>query len=121
MEARLKKLERFNRVLLAGLALALLPWVVAAAKDIPDLIEGKSGKFQAVGATSFDLTDDAGNKAGGLTGKKDASNLTIKDSNGQIRIILGFWKGHPSLVFADKNGNVVATYAEKDGLFESVE
>ncbi len=121
MEARLKKLERFNRVLLAGLALALLPWVVAAAKDIPDLIEGKSGKFQAVGATFFDLTDDAGNKAGGLTGKKDASNLTIKDSNGQIRIILGFWKGHPSLVFADKNGNVVATYAEKDGLFESVE
>ena len=121
MEARLKKLERLNKVLFAGLALALLPWVVAAAKNIPDLIEGKSGKFQAVEATTFDLTDDAGNKVGGLVGKKDASNLTIKDSSGQIRIVLGFWKGHPSLLFADKKGNVVATYAEKDGMFESIE
>jgi hypothetical protein len=28
---------------------------------------------------------------------------------------------HPSLLFADKNGKIVATYAEKDGMFESVE
>jgi hypothetical protein len=84
------------------------------------LIEGKSGKFQAVGATTFDLTDEAGNKVGGLIGKKDGSNLTIKDSNGQIRILLGFWKGHPSLLFAGKNGNIVAIYAEKDGSFEIV-
>jgi hypothetical protein len=121
MEARLRRLERLNRILFVGLALALLPWVVAAAKTIPDLIEGKSGKFQAVGATTFDLLDDGGNKVGGLIGKKDGSSLTIKDSSGQIRIVLGFWKGHPSLLFADKNGNIVATYAEKDGMFESVE
>ena len=91
METRLKKLERLNKVLFAGLALALLPWVVAAAKTIPDLIEGKSGKFQAVGATTFDLLDDGGNKVGGLVGKKDGSSLTIKDSSGQPRI------GHSAL------------------------
>ncbi len=121
METRLKKLERLNKILFAGLALALLPWIIAAAKNIPELIEGTNGKFQSVAATTFDLLDDQGNKAGGLTGKKDASNLTIKDSNGKTRILLGFWKGHPSLLFADKEGNIVATYAEKNGLFESVE
>lgn len=107
MENRLKKLERLNRVLFAGLALALLPWVVAAAKTIPELIEGTNGKFQAV-------------EIGTPSGKKDASALIIKDSNGTTRIHLGFFKGHPSLVFGDKNGNVVATYAEKDGMFETV-
>ncbi len=105
-----------NRVLFAGLALALLPWIIAAAKTIPDLIEGKSGKFQTV-----TMVDENGNSVGGLVGKKDDSALTIKDSSGQSRIVLGFWKGHPSLLFADKTGSVVATYAEKDGLFESVE
>jgi len=115
MEAKLKKLERLNKVLFAGLALALLPWIVAAAKTIPDLIEGKSGKFQQVM-----LTDEDGNGVGGLVGKKDDSALTIKDSSGQPRIVLGFWKGHPSLLFADKKGNIVATYAEKDGMFETV-
>ena len=116
MEARLKKLERLNKVLFAGLALALLPWIIAAAKTIPDLIEGKSAKFQTV-----TMVDENGNSVGGLVGKKDDSALTIKDSSGQPRIVLGFWKGHPSLLFADKKGNIVATYAEKDGLFESVE
>jgi len=115
METRLKKLERLNNILFAGLALALLPWVVAAAKNIPDLIEGKSGKFQQVM-----LVDDAGNSVGGLVGKKEGSNLTIKDSTGQIRLLLGFWKRHPSLLFADKKGNIVATYAEKNGSFETV-
>ena len=45
MESRLKKLERLNKILFAGLALALLPWIVAAGKAIPDLIEGTNGKF----------------------------------------------------------------------------
>ena len=108
METRLRKLERWNRVLFAGLALALFPWVVAAAKTIPGLVEGTSGKFQA-----FEI--------GTPSGKKDAAALMIKDSNGTTRIHLGFFRGHPSLVFADKSGNVVATYAEKDGMFESVE
>ena len=108
METRLKKLERWNKVLFAGLILALLPWVVAAAKTIPELIEGTSGKFQSV-------------EIGSPSGKKDTSALMIKDSNGTTRIHLGFFRGHPSLVFADKSGNVVATYAEKDGMFESVE
>ena len=105
MEARVKRLERLNKILFAGLALALLPWVVGAAEKIPELIEGANGKFQQVT----------------LMGKKDGSNLVIKDDSGQIRIVLGFWKGHPSLVFAAKDGTVVATYAEKDGMFESVE
>jgi hypothetical protein len=104
METRLKKLERWNRILFAGLALALLPWVVGAATKIPELIEGTNGSFQQVV----------------LMGKKDGSNLVVKDSTGQIRMLLGFWKGHPSLLFADKDGNVVATYAEKDGMFETV-
>ncbi len=119
MEARLKRLERLNRILFVGLALALVPWVVGAATNVADLLEAKSGKFQAVGATSFDLTDDAGNKVGGLVGKKDASNLIIRDSNGKIRIFLGIMKGHPSLLFGDKQGQVVASYAEKDGMFET--
>ncbi len=121
MDARLRKLERLNKVLFAGLALALLPWVAAAAKNIPDLIEGKSGKFQSVEATTFDLLDDGGNKVGGLVGKKDSSAFTIKDSSGKTRILLGFFKGHPSLLFADKDGDVVASYAEKDGAFETTE
>jgi len=121
METRMKKLERLNRVLFAGLALALLPWVVAAGKTIPDLIEGTSGKFQAVGASTFELTDAAGNKVGGLFGRKDASNLTIKDSNGKVRIFVGILKGNPTLLFADKDGNQVAKYAETNGSFETVE
>ena len=121
MEARLKKLERLNRVLFTGLALALLPWVVGAAIKIPELIEGTNGKFQAVGAASFNLLDDQGNKVGGLQGKKDASSLTIKDSNGKTRIFVGILKGNPSLLFADKAGNIVASYAEKDGIFETEE
>jgi hypothetical protein len=119
METRLKKLERLNRVLFAGLALALLPWVVGAAKTIPELIEGTNGKFQSVGAATFDLLDDTGNKAGGLMGKKDASNLAIKDSNGKTRLFVGLSKGSPTIVFADRNGNMVASYAEKNGMFET--
>ncbi len=121
MEKRLMRLERLNRVLFVGLALALLPWTVGAAQKIPKLIEGTNGKFQSVGAATFDLLDDAGNKAGGLVGKKDASNLAIKDSTGTTRIFVGLLKGSPTIFFADKGGNVVATYAEKDGMFETVE
>jgi len=120
METRLKKLERWNKVLLAGLALALLPWVVGAAAKIPDLIEGTSGRFQTVGATTFDLLDEQGNKVGGFMGRKAGSNLTIKDSNGKIRIFVGLLKGNPTLLFADKDGDAVATYAEKNGSFETV-
>jgi hypothetical protein len=119
METRLKKLERLNRVLFAGLALALLPWLVAAAKAIPELIEGTNGKFQTVDATTFELLDNAGNKVGGLFGRKDASNLTIKDSNGKVRIFVGILKGNPTLLFADKQGRQVARYAETDGSFET--
>ena len=46
MEARVKKLERLNKILFAGLALALLPWIVGAAAKIPDLIQGKSMEAQ---------------------------------------------------------------------------
>ena len=118
METRLKKLERLNKILFAGLALALLPWVIAAGKTIPDLIEGTNGKFQTVDATTVELLDEAGNKVGGLFGRKAGSNLTIKDSNGKVRIFVGILKGNPTLLFADKDGRQVASYAEKDGSFE---
>jgi hypothetical protein len=117
METRVRRLERLNRILFAGLALALLPWVVAAAKKIPELVEGTNGKFEKVEATRFGLIDDAGNKVGGLVGRKDASNLTIKDSNGNTRIYIGMAEGNPSLLFANKEGNVVASYVEKNGSF----
>jgi hypothetical protein len=117
MEARLKKLERVNRVLIAGLALALLPWVVAAAGKIPELVEGTKGRFGTMEAQQVLLVDDAGNKLGALAGKKDASNLTIRDSNGKPRIIIGMYKGHPTLFFADKNGDMVRSFAEKNGTF----
>jgi hypothetical protein len=120
MEARIRKLERLNRILFAGLALALLPWLAAAAAKIPDVIQGTSGRFQTVSATHVMLVDAAGNKAGGLTAMKDNSNLTIKDSNGKNRIFLGMLKGNPSLLFADKDGRVVASYTERDGSFETV-
>jgi len=121
METRLKKLERMNKILSTGLLLALAPWVVAAGEAVPKLIEGTGGKFQAVQSASFDLVDDAGNKAGGLVGKKDASCLTIKDSNGKVRILIGFNNGHPSLLFADKDGRTVASYREIDGSYETQE
>jgi hypothetical protein len=121
METRLKMLERWNKVLFAGLALALLPWIVAAGKAVPELIEATNGKFQTAGATTFELVDPAGNKVGGLFGRKDASNLTIKDSNGKIRIFVGIFKGNPSILFADKDGRQVASYAEINGAFEIVQ
>jgi hypothetical protein len=121
VETRLRKLERWNKVLLAGLALALLPWLVAAAKEIPDLLEGKNGKFQTVAAAGFSMQDDQGNKYGGLTAKKDGSSLIITDGNGKTRLFLGILKGNPSLLFADKDGRTVASYAEKNGSFESEE
>ncbi len=117
MEARLKKLERLNRVLFAGLGLALLPWVVGAAKQIPDLIEGTSGKFATTQTQQVMLVDEAGNKLGSLTGKKDATNLTIKDGNGKVRLFVGLLKGNPTVLFADKDGDAVATYAETNGSF----
>ena len=99
--------------------MALLPWVVAAGKAIPELIEGTNGKFQTAGVSTFELTDDAGNKVGGLFGRKGATNLTIKDSNGKVRLFLGIFKGNPTLLFADKDGRQVARYAETNGLFET--
>jgi hypothetical protein len=117
MEARLKKLERMNRLLFAGLALALLPWAAGAATQIPDLIQGTSGKFTTTQTQQVLLVDDAGNKLGSLTGKKDASNLTIKDANGKVRLFVGLLKGNPTILFADKDGDTVATYAEQNGSF----
>jgi hypothetical protein len=119
MEPRLKRLERLNRVLFAGLALALLPWVVGAAAKIPALIEGTNGKFETLTARQIMLVDEAGNPVGGLTGKKDGSNLTIKDSNGKRRLFIGLAKGNPTLLFADKDGTVVASYVERDSMFET--
>jgi hypothetical protein len=103
METRLKRLERLNRFLFAGLALALLPWVVGAAEKIPELIEGTNGKFQQVT----------------LMGMQAGSNLTIKDNDGRTRLFLGLSNGNPTLLFANKDGDVVASYAEKDGMFET--
>jgi hypothetical protein len=120
MEARLKRLERLNKILFAGLAMALVPWIVGAGEKIPELIQGTSGKFQTVSAAHVMLIDDAGNKFGDLSALKDNSNLTIEDSNGKSRLFLGMFKGNPTLLFADKNGHVVASYAEKDGSFETV-
>lgn len=120
MEERLRRLERVNKILFAGLALALLPWVVAAAEKVPQLIAGTEGQFQTVRAEHVMLVDETGRKVGGLTGKTDNSNLTIKDSSGKNRILIGMFKGNPSLLFADKDGQVVASYAEKNGSFEVV-
>jgi len=120
MEARLRKLESLNKVLFAGLALSLLPWIAAADKNAPQSIEAAQGKFQSLQVRQIVLVDDAGNKVGGLSGMKDNSNLTIKDSAGKNRIFLGLLKGNPSLLFADSNGSVVASYAEKNGSFETV-
>ena len=119
MEARLKKLERTNRLLFAGLALAILPWAAGAAKQIPGLIEGTSGKFATTQTQQVKLVDDAGNNLGSLTAKKDATNLTIKDGNGKVRLFVGLLKGNPTILFADKDGDTVATYAEKNGAFET--
>jgi hypothetical protein len=121
MEARLKKLELLIKLLFMGVVLALLPWAVAAAEKIPELIEGSSGKFKMVETGQLVLVDEAGNNVGGLTAKKDGTNLTIRDSNGKTRLFVGFVNGNPTIQFADKNGAVVATYAEKNGWFESVQ
>jgi len=114
METRVKRLERLNKVLFAGLALALLPWVVGAAETIPDLIQGK-----AMEAQQFNVTDETGNKVGGLMGKKDGTRLAIKDSNGTIRLFVGFFRGNPSILLADKSGDIVASFVEKNGMFET--
>ncbi len=120
MQRRLERLERLNKILFAGVAVALLPWIVGAAEKIPALGAGTQGQFQTVQAQHVLLVDQAGHKVGGLTGKADNSNLTIKDSAGTNRIFIGLFKGNPSLLFADKDGHVVASYAEKDGSFEVV-
>ena len=56
MESRLKRLERLNRLLFTGLALALLPWVVGAATKVPELIEAVKGKFDTIEAQRVALT-----------------------------------------------------------------
>ncbi|HEX4000159.1 MAG TPA: hypothetical protein VHX65_16515 [Pirellulales bacterium] len=109
-----------NAILFAGLALALLPWLVGADPKPPASISASTGKFQSLEVRQLLLFDDAGNKVGGLIGKKDNSNLTIKDSNGKNRIFVGMLKGNPSLLFADKDGDIVASEAERNGSFESV-
>jgi len=121
MEARLRKLELLNKVLLATVVISLVPWAIAAAEKIPELIEGTSGRFKTVETGQLVLVDEAGNKVGGLTAAKDGTNLAIKDSNGKTRLFVGFVKGNPTIQFANKNGSVVATYAEKNGWFESVQ
>ena len=97
-----------------------MPWVVGAAKQLPDLIEGSKGRFTSVETQQVMLVDEAGNKLGSLTGKKDASNLTIRDGNGKVRLFVGLLNGNPTILFADKDGDTVATYAEKNGSFETV-
>jgi hypothetical protein len=120
MEARLKKLERMNRVLCLGLGLALLPWLVGAANKVPELIEGTKGKFGTIEAQKILLVDDAGNQVGSLSGQETGSNLTIRDGNGKVRVFVGMSEGNPSLLFGNKDGKIVASYIEKNGGFETV-
>jgi len=121
MEARLKKLERMNRILCLGLGLALLPWLVGAANKVPELIEGTKGKFGTIEAQKIVLVDDAGKQVGTLAGQKNGASLTIQDGNGKSRLFVGMSEGNPSLLFASKAGKVVASYVEKNGSFEETE
>ena len=120
MEARLKKLERTNRLLCVAIGLALVPWVFGAADKTPELVEGKKGKFETIQVQKVVLVDDTGKEVGTLQGQKKGSNLTLQDGNGTTRLLIGMSEGNPSLLFANKKGNVVASYIEKDGWFETV-
>ncbi len=118
MEQKIKRLERMNWVLSVGLVLAALPWIFGAGGNAPELVEGTKGKFQTIEAQRIVLVDDAGNQVGLLSGQKKGSNFTMSDGNGKSRILIGMSEGNPSLIFANKDGNIVAKYAEKNGLFE---
>jgi hypothetical protein len=121
MEARLKRLEWLNRVLFAGLALAVLPWLVAAAAKVPELVQGNKGKSDTVEAKQFVVIDDAGNKMVSVEGHKDTVGLRVMDAKGETRMFVGLHEGNPSLLFAKKNGNIMASFVEKDGSFITIE
>jgi hypothetical protein len=110
MEARLKKLERMNRVLWLGLGLAVLPWVLGATDKAQDVIEGKKGKFESIEIRKVIVVDDAGNQVGFFTGDKKGSQLVVRDEKGTNRLLVGMSEGNPSLLFANKKGNIVASY-----------
>jgi hypothetical protein len=118
MEARLKKLERMNRVLWLGLGLAVLPWVLGATDKAQDVIEGKKGKFESIEIRKVIVVDDAGNQVGFFTGDKKGSQLVVRDEKGTNRLLVGMSEGNPSLLFANKKGNIVASYVERNGSFE---
>ena len=118
MERRMKRLERMNLVLSAGLVLTVLPWIFGAGGNAPELVEGTKGKFQTMEAQRILLVDADGKQVGLLSGQKKGSNFTMSDGNGKDRLLIGMSEGNLSLIFANKDGNIVARYAEKNGLFE---
>jgi hypothetical protein len=118
MERRMKRLEWMNWILSGGLVLAVLPWIFGAGGNAPELVEGTKGKFQTISATQILLVDEDGKQVGLLSGQKKGSNFTMSDGNGKDRVLIGMSEGNPSLIFANKDGNIVARYAEKNGAFE---
>jgi hypothetical protein len=88
MEARLKNLERTNRILFVAVGLALLPWAFGAAdKDkAPELVEGKKGKFDTIQVQKVVVVDDTGKEVGMFQGKAKGANLVFKDGSSKGRL-----------------------------------
>ncbi|MGO8746216.1 MAG: hypothetical protein ACLQNE_09520 [Thermoguttaceae bacterium] len=55
-----------------------------------------------------------------LNGRKAGSALWNYPV-GTTRLFVGLSKGNASLLFADKDGNIVASYIEENGMFETTE
>ena len=106
MEARLRRLERWNMVLVAGLLVALAPWLLGAAEKVAELLAGKT-----VVAETFVLTHDAtasppDNRIVMATDQK-ATMLFFLDHLGRNRIGMGILKHRtkgevPFLMLSDR-------------------
>jgi len=105
MQARLERLEKANRRMrLIGITALLLG---AAA-----LLLNQNRKSRVIEAEQFILTDDKGEKRGGMIVTSQGPALEFYDSNRTLRLNLSIFNDSPNLTIKDARGTGVAILAD---------
>jgi hypothetical protein len=138
MEGRLKKLERWNRVLFVGLVLAFAPWILGAGATVFERLGAQTIKAKTigtetllaekvldvktaelntivadnVGSRSYLFVDKDGKHKGGI----DSGVIMLSDSNNKPRLMIAV-KDRPIIQFYGEDGEPVATMGESGGKF----
>jgi hypothetical protein len=108
MEARLRRLERWNKALTVGLLLCLAPWLLGAAEGIAELLVVKTVATQALVLTG-DATASPPEKRMTMVADDNATALLFLDHLGRNRIGMGILKHRtkgevPFLLLTDRQG-----------------